>query len=90
MGKIEMACSFMCSEIYDALMRCCWQILLVKPSSTNKQGLSQSLSYSGSPVVQRENLRPMDPGEDEAAAKRVDEVYQDLLSLYTVQFISNK
>lgn len=32
----------------------------------------------------------MDPGEDEAAAKRVDEVYQDLLSLYTVQFISNK
>lgn len=46
----------LCAQIYDALMRCCWQILLVKPSSRNKQGLSQSLSYSGSPVLQEENL----------------------------------
>lgn len=54
----------LCAQIYDALMRCCWQILLVKPSSRNKQGLSQSLSYSGSPVLQEENLffRPTDPG----------------------------
>lgn len=63
----------------------------IKPSSTTKQGLCQSLSYSGSPCRTKERtFRAMDPGEDEAAAKRVDEVYQDLLSLYTVQFISNK
>lgn len=52
----------LCAQIYDALMRCCWQILLVKPSSRNKQGLSQSLSYSSSLVLQKENIRPTDPG----------------------------
>lgn len=52
----------LCAQIYDALMRCCWQILLVKPSSRNKQGLSQSLSYSCSLVLQTENVRPTDPG----------------------------
>lgn len=52
----------LCAQIYDASMRCCWQILLVKPSSRNKQGLSQSLSYSSSLVLQKENVRPMDPG----------------------------
>lgn len=68
----------LCAQIYDALMRCCWQILLVKPSSRNKQGLSHSLSYSSSPVLRRKkaekNMRTFGLrtlGEDEAAAKRV-------------------
>lgn len=80
----------LCAQIYDALMRCCWQILLVKPSSGNKQGLSQSLSYSkfSGPTKERTlGLRTL--GEDEAAAKRVDEVYQDLLS-FSIQYSSSQ
>lgn len=80
----------LCAQIYDALMRCCWQDITIKPSSNNKQGLSQSLSYSSSPSPTKERtlgLRTL--GEDEAAAKRVDEVYQDLLS-FSIQYSSSQ
>lgn len=79
----------LCAQIYDASVRCCWQILLVKPSSRNKQGLSQSLSYSSSLVLQKRTLGLRTLGEDEAAAKRVDEVYQDLLS-FSIQYSSSQ
>lgn len=62
MGKKLKWLVHLCAQIYDALMRCCWQILLVKPSSRNKQGLSQSLSYCSSLVLKKENVRPTDPG----------------------------
>lgn len=84
-----MACSFMCSEIYDALMRCL--LADIKPSSTTKQGLCQSLSYSGS--YKERNLffflfiqGPLygPPGEDEAAAKRVRRgISRSIVSLYS-------
>lgn len=48
----------LCAQIYEALMRCCWQILLGKPSSRTKQGLSQSLSYSSSPKREPEANGP--------------------------------
>lgn len=80
----------LCAQIYDALMRCCWQILLVKPSSRNKQGLSQSLYPTV--VLQSYKKRTLGLrtlGEDEAAAKRVDEVYRDLLS-FSIQYSSSQ
>lgn len=84
-----MACSFMCSNI-----GCFNEVLLADITSKalesrNKQGLSQSLSYRLLQSYKRRTLGLQTLGEDEAAAKRVDEVYQDLLS-FSIQYSSSQ
>lgn len=60
--------------------RCGVPTSLIKPSSTNEQGLVQSVSSLQSSSILQKERNYSSWMKIKAAAKRVEEVYQDLLS----------